>query len=299
VNGSEEKKLVDDRGESLPDKQQESADVEQELFRLRRKRAQTGFTPNTDSILEGPLNEEVHAEDKIFHLFSVPRPRHWSVVWSDLMMTMFILFASLYIFQMSNRDLFVPKQLGPIEEKTASPDQIGSNGGFGAEISTGNSGPGEVYDLSQQVINEAELDDFANINLAADKTVRIILTGDLLFDTGDVTLKTAAKKKLQKIAALLRLSPYVINVIGHTDNIPIHTPAIQSNWELSVLRATAVARYLIDDLKFPGNRFYVSGHARFQPIAGNYSLVYRAKNRRVEIVITRQMPGGSYVLEKE
>ncbi|MEW6427827.1 MAG: flagellar motor protein MotB [Thermodesulfobacteriota bacterium] len=245
-----------------------------------------GFGQISDGVSWGVFNEEVHPGDRVFQLFRAPRSTHWSVVWSDLMMTMFLLFVVLYVYQLADR-------------KFTLVDEPGAWEGTGSGIAT--SGPSpfagsrpseEVYDLSRRVIAEADIEDFAAIDLAPDKTVRIVITGDLLFDPGDDRIRPSALEKLARIADLLRSSPYVINVIGHTDSVPIHTPRFASNWELSVLRATAVIRHLTAFEDLPAARFFASGHSYFQPVAGNDSPANRARNRRVEIVITRDMPGG-------
>ena len=218
-----------------------------------------------------------------------PRPSHWSVVWSDLMMTMFILFAVLYIYQLSERQFLQPESIGGVEPATVTGAETTG------DLSPASSPLGQVYEIGRRVITETDLGDFAAIELAPDKTVRIVLTGDVLFDSGEVAIKPAAKSKLLKVAELLRLNPYVINVVGHTDNVPVHTPRFPSNWELSVLRATAVTRFLIREGGLAANRFYVTGHAYFQPLVPNDSVANRAKNRRVEIIVTREMPGAAYL----
>ncbi len=220
-----------------------------------------------------------------------PTPRHWSVVWSDLMMTMFILFAVLYIYQLSERQFLQPESTGGVEPAPVAGAGAGDAGGFSPV-----SGPlAQVYEIGRRVITETELGDFADIELAPDQTVRIVLTGDVLFDSGEVAIRRDARGKLLKVANLLRLNPYVINVVGHTDSVPVHTPRFPSNWELSVLRATAVARFLIREGGLAADRFYVTGHASFRPLVANDSAANRARNRRVEIIVTREMPGASYL----
>lgn len=78
----------------------------------------------------------------------------------------------------------------------------------------------EIYSISQQTLNEHQLDEFAAIELIPDKTMRIILTGDLLFTLGQAELSAQAKESLKKITAVIKDTPYMINVVGHTDNIP-------------------------------------------------------------------------------
>ncbi|MFC1524327.1 flagellar motor protein MotB [Thermodesulfobacteriota bacterium] len=124
--------------------------------------------------------------------------------------------------------------------------------------------------------------------MASDRTLRIILTGDLLFDLGKADLKPAAKRSLMKIAEIIQRSTYNVNVVGHTDSIPIHNERFDTNWELSLIRAAAVARFLTEELKISPRRFMVSGFSYFQPLRPNDSAENRALNRRVEIIISRE-----------
>ncbi|MFC1513286.1 OmpA family protein [Thermodesulfobacteriota bacterium] len=233
-----------------------------------------------------------------FHRPRIPKTTHWSVVWSDLMMTMFIFFVVLYVYQAAHRE---PEFLGG--QKVGS--EMGSSMGYGS-MGTGILGEGgssfgqgnaptesisEIYDLSKKVMEE-DFADITSVDLVPDKAVRIILAGDLLFDLGRAEIKPSARKSLNKIAELLRQTPYAVNIIGHTDITPIHSRFFPTNWELSAVRACVVARYLIEDMKLPGGRFYVSGHAFYQPIRPNTTAANRAANRRVEIIITKEPPSA-------
>ena len=82
----------------------------------------------------------------------------------------------------------------------------------------------------------------------------------------------------------------MINIVGHTDNLPMRSNRFKSNWELSVARASSVARFLIDKLDMNPNQFVVSGYSSYRPIAPNTTSENRAKNRRVEIIISKRLP---------
>lgn len=206
---------------------------------------------------------------------------HWSVAWSDLMMTMFILFAVMYIYQMANRQWDYGKGPGTT---TFSDSGSGVVMNEGVSDAIKESFP-DIYDLSRKTIS-----DLAQVELISDRAVRITLTNDLLFEIGKADLKEQAKGLLANVASVLRQKPYTINVVGHTDNLPIHTPEFPTNWELSAIRACVVARYLSENLGIPSERFFVSGHAYHQPLKPNNNEENRAANRRVEIIITRDRP---------
>ena len=78
-------------------------------------------------------------------------------------------------------------------------------------------------------------------------TVSVSLAGDVLFDSGKVTLKSASKAKLNRIAGIIkqRYAGKEVSVVGHTDTDPIRKSKWKDNWELSAQRSLAVTRYLI------------------------------------------------------
>jgi chemotaxis protein MotB len=148
----------------------------------------------------------------------------------------------------------------------------------------------EIYTLSQEALLSNNLDKFAAIDIIPDKTMRIILTGDLLFSLGESELSAEAKSSLQKIVEFMMHTPYMINIVGHTDNLPMRSNRFISNWELSVARASTVARFLINEMDMNPNQFVVSGYSSYRPIAPNTTADNRAKNRRVEIIISKRLP---------
>ena len=246
--------------------------------------------------LGSPTCPSVH-DDSLLDTFErsrMPTAPHWTVAWSDLMMTMFIFFVVLYVYQSAHRE---PEFLGGRGIDT----EMGSSRGFG-DSGTGVLGEGgagfnqqdspqpsmfKVYDLGKQVLEE-ELAQVASVDLVADKSVRIILTGDLLFNLGRAELKPRAKKSLQKIAGILIGNSYPVTVVGHTDITPIHSEQFPTNWELSVIRASKVTRFLTEEMGIPASRFTISGRAFYEPVLPNNSLSNKAANRRVEIIISKE-----------
>jgi chemotaxis protein MotB len=109
----------------------------------------------------------------------------------------------------------------------------------------------------------------------------------MFFDIGKADLLPGTLSFLDSLAGVIARTNYRIQVIGHTDDFPIIGYEFPSNWELSVIRATKVARYLIEQGGIEPGRFTVSGHSLYAPDVPNSSMENRAKNRRVEIIITR------------
>lgn len=105
------------------------------------------------------------------------------------------------------------------------------------------------------------------------------------FDSGSAVLKASALPALDRIAAVLALRTCRLRIEGHTDNVPIHTSQVKSNWELSTARSTELVRLLIVRYRFSAERLSAAGYAEYHPIASNESSQGRAQNRRVDIVI--------------
>jgi chemotaxis protein MotB len=105
------------------------------------------------------------------------------------------------------------------------------------------------------------------------------------FNSGSAIPKPQTRITLEEIAAQLGKTPYDLRIEGHTDNIPIHTAAFDSNWELSSARATNIARLFIDMKNITPDRISAAGFAEFHPVASNSTAEGRAENRRVDIVV--------------
>jgi len=105
------------------------------------------------------------------------------------------------------------------------------------------------------------------------------------FDSGSASLKPTALPALDRIASILSVRTCRLRIEGHTDNVPIHTSTMASNWELSTARSTELVRLLIQRYQFDPQRLSAAGYAEYHPIASNATVPGRAQNRRVDIVI--------------
>ncbi len=120
--------------------------------------------------------------------------------------------------------------------------------------------------------------------------VQLQMNGALLFDSGRAVLRGEAKNILDKVGdILINYSDELIEVVGHTDNVPISTSQFRDNMELSYYRARAVMDYLIDQKNIPRGSIQTSGRGEDSPIASNETAEGRALNRRVEIRIYREL----------
>ena len=124
-------------------------------------------------------------------------------------------------------------------------------------------------------------------NVRIDLTKRgvvVDISASTLFGTGEAVLQAGSLNVLRSVAEVLSKEEMPIEVEGHTDDIPIATVQFPSNWELSSVRASSVARILMDN-GVPERRLSVVELASNQPLVPNVSAENRAKNRWVTITI--------------
>jgi chemotaxis protein MotB len=121
--------------------------------------------------------------------------------------------------------------------------------------------------------------------------VYVSLTDKLLFPSGSIIIDEKGKQALTQLANVLKQQPEInIAVEGHTDNQKINNLGqIKDNWDLSVLRATSVVRYLTENEKVESVRMTATGKGEFQPLGTNANADGRSKNRRIEIVLSPKL----------
>ncbi len=214
---------------------------------------------------------------------------HWSVPWSDLMMVMFVLFAALLSVKMlpSNTELPYWERPVPdiqeIETERVTEKQVPSPKPSFEPLMRIN-----VFDRSQDAIEEMELEN-VEVALLDDQSVKVSVEGPMFFERSKANLQPEMIKFLDRLANVIRKTPFQVHVIGHTDDNPIKTTIFPSNWELSLVRASRVARHLIRSGPLEPERFTVMGRGQYDPAYPNSDDAKRALNRRVEIIITREV----------
>lgn len=107
------------------------------------------------------------------------------------------------------------------------------------------------------------------------------------FDSGSAELKFESIPVLAKIRDVLLNVQGNVAIEGHSDNIPYAGRRFESNWDLSVARALAVAHELFADPRIDQTRFKVLGLADTKPLVPNDTRANRVKNRRVEIIVQK------------
>ena len=117
----------------------------------------------------------------------------------------------------------------------------------------------------------------------------IVNMSDVLFDTGQATLKPGAREKLAKVSGIVLAHPGLsLEVEGHTDSVGTD----DSNQSLSERRAESVRTYLTQQ-GIPSASIRVRGFGEAQPVASNDNAAGRQQNRRVELIVSGEAIGTS------
>ena len=118
------------------------------------------------------------------------------------------------------------------------------------------------------------------------KYVELTISGSILFDSGKADLKSECLPLMSKVGDILKVyANHDVQVIGHTDNVPMKSSKYDSNDILSSARAISAARYLIEEKGVSVERMSWTGRGEYDPIDTNSTAEGRARNRRIEIRI--------------
>lgn len=154
----------------------------------------------------------------------------------------------------------------------------------------------EMYDEISEMTESYSIDDKVLLDFNS-QYVSIDLNGAILFDAGQADVREDAKIFMQKIAAILgKYKDCVIEIEGHTDNIPIHNSVYESNRYLSTARATRVYEYVKEQADLKEENIKVAGYGESRPVASNSTEEGRAKNRRVAIKIYNQLNSNTQTI---
>lgn len=146
----------------------------------------------------------------------------------------------------------------------------------------------KVYDDMEDMIEYTDLNDSVSLSQQGDQII-LQIDGRFLFDSGRADLNDSALIIFNNLVQLFRENPdYSIAIRGHTDDLAIETERFPSNWELSAIRATTVLRYFIQQGLDP-ERMSATGYADFIPLVPNNTAENRARNRRVEFVLEKEI----------
>lgn len=143
----------------------------------------------------------------------------------------------------------------------------------------------ELAERITEAVEESNMGEQIEVNFTSEY-VLLSLKGAFLFDSGKAVIRTDAYAALDRVGVILeRYAGGIIEIEGHTDNVPMHSAQFANNNELSSARALSVFDYLMDNTSLDPALIKHSGRGEYVPVADNGTEAGRAKNRRVEIRI--------------
>jgi len=124
-----------------------------------------------------------------------------------------------------------------------------------------------------------------------DGKVYVSMENKLLFKSGSWAVGAQGKRAVKQLGSVLGDNPEIAVLIeGHTDNVPYTgTSQISGNWDLSTKRATAIVNILQENKAINPENLTAAGRGEFAPIANNDSAENKAKNRRIEVILTPKL----------
>ncbi|NLZ79623.1 MAG: flagellar motor protein MotD [Gammaproteobacteria bacterium] len=225
----------------------------------------------------------------------------WLVSYADFITLLFAFFVVMYSISSLNEDKYkvLTESIEGVfqqQDRSIKPIPIGDErlkgqGSEGdAEIAESGQPPDPLTSIAEQIqeqfaglLGEGQLQVRGN-----EMWLELELNSSLLFPSGDAIPDHDAFDIVEKISNILEPFDNPIQVEGFTDNLPIRTALYPTNWELSAARAASVVRMLAMGGVEP-QRLAAVGYGEFQPIADNADREGRARNRRVVLVISRDV----------
>lgn len=128
--------------------------------------------------------------------------------------------------------------------------------------------------------------------------IYVSMENKLLFQSGSWSVGTEGRKAVQQLGDVLADNPDIsILIEGHTDNVPYKGNAqLSGNWDLSTKRATAIVNILRENSAINPKNLTAAGRGEYAPIASNDDAEGRAKNRRIEVILTPKLDEISKLL---
>ena len=124
-----------------------------------------------------------------------------------------------------------------------------------------------------------------------DGKVYVSMENKLLFQSGSWSVASTGKQALKKLGNVLAANPEIAVLIeGHTDSDPyIGNDNLSGNWDLSTKRATEIVKLLLKNNKIKAENLTAAGRGQHQPLATNKTAAGKAKNRRIEVILSPKL----------
>ncbi|SDS27241.1 OmpA family protein [Gramella sp. MAR_2010_147] len=133
-----------------------------------------------------------------------------------------------------------------------------------------------------------------------DGKVYVSMENKLLFSSGSWAVNSEGRKAVQQLGSVLAQNPDIAVLIeGHTDNVPYGgSGQLQDNWDLSTKRATSIVQILRENTNIDPQSLTAAGKGEFAPVASNDTEAGKAKNRRIEVILTPKLDEITRVLNE-
>jgi chemotaxis protein MotB len=133
-----------------------------------------------------------------------------------------------------------------------------------------------------------------------DGKVYVSMENKLLFQTGSWAVGTEGRRAVVEVGKVLAQNPDISVLIeGHTDNVAFNgSGPIADNWDLSTKRATAIVNILAENKSISRQNLTAAGRGEYAPISSNETAEGKAKNRRIEIILTPKLDEISKMLNE-
>ncbi len=134
-----------------------------------------------------------------------------------------------------------------------------------------------------------------------DGKVYVSMENKLLFRSGSWAVGSQGRQAVEQLGEVLADNPDIAILIeGHTDNVPYKgNSQLSGNWDLSTKRATAIVNILRENLNIYPENLTAAGRGEYAPIASNDTAEGKAKNRRIEVVLTPKLDELSRLLNEK
>jgi chemotaxis protein MotB len=233
----------------------------------------------------------------------------WMLTYADVMNLLLILF--IILFAMANVDVAKYQQVAA-SMRAAFGDAstaaiIGDAGGAPSMISLDATAPSsvvpsnleeqqmeEVQETVEKLVSDLGLSSQVDVSLQ-ERGIFISIGEQVLFKSGSADMEESSKENIAKIGReiLAKIPGKQMRVEGHTDNVPISNSRFPDNQELSTARANSVWRVLVKDAGIDPSKLSATGYGEYRPKVKNDTDEHRKENRRVDLVILRDIYDAS------
>ena len=204
---------------------------------------------------------------------SIDSDSNWLITLSDVLSLLLIFFVMFFVISKT-----VEKPLKKEIEQPSNP----ASSVAGLQVTDGTVAE-KIEDEMNAEIKKLDLEDDVSVR-TVDKEVIITMEEKVTFKPGQADILGSLTPMLEDIAHVIQRHPlFLVDIEGHTDDVPIRTSLYPSNWELSVARAMSVLKYFINNHGINPSRLSIKGYADQKPMVSNDTPENRAQNRRVEI----------------